>query len=259
MECSRHRTGLFLLHDGASRAVTRNRRIVAPSTASLLLLLTSAVSHAHGNDDPLLYKVSFDELEWRGGSGDDELAWRGEAWFGKDERKLLLKTRGERTNNATEEFELQLLYGQAITPFWDLQFGWRGDFQPNDERNWFALGVEGLAPGFIETELTAFAGSSGRTAARTRFSYEMLLTQKLVLEPELELAWFGKDDPANAVGSGISSIEAGLRLHYKIRPELAPYIGINWTGLHGDTKRYARAEGEDASKQQLVAGLSFWF
>jgi copper resistance protein B len=242
-----------------ARGAGSQRSVLSRVVWACALLLTNGVSHSHGNDDPLLSMVSFDELEWRGGSGDDELVWRGEAWVGTNEHKLLLKTRGERTSDTTEEFELQLLYNQAIAPFWDLQFGWRGDFQPVDERNWFALGVEGLAPGFIETELTAFAGSSGRTAARTRFSYEMLLTQKLVLEPELELAWFGKDDPSNAVGSGISSIEAGLRLHYRIVPELAPYIGINWTGLHGDTKRYARAEGEDASKQQLVAGLSFWF
>jgi len=250
---------IFAARDSASRAAVISRNIIVAGAALLLLQLTSVSSHAHGDADPLLYKVSFDELEWRGGAGDDELAWRGEAWLGKDERKLLLKTRGERTNDSTEEFELQLLYDQAIAPFWDLQFGWRGDFQPADKRNWFALGVEGLAPGFIEAELTAFAGGSGRTAARTRFSHAMLLTQELVLEPELELDWYGKDDPANAVGSGISSIEIGLRLYYRIRPELAPYIGINWTGLHGDTKRYARDDGEATSKQQLVAGLSFWF
>jgi copper resistance protein B len=236
-----------------------NRKIIVAGAAVLLLLLTSVNSHAHGDDDPLLYKVEFDELEWRGGSGDDALAWRGEAWVGKDERKLFLKSRGERTNDATEEFELQLLYEQAIAPFWDLQFGWRGDFQPGDARNWFALGVEGLAPGFIESELTAFAGSSGRTAARARFAYEMLLTQKLILEPELELDWYGKDDPDNRVGSGIASLEAGLRLRYELRRQFAPYIGLNWTDLYGDTRRYARADGEDSSDLQVLVGLRFWF
>jgi len=250
---------IFSPRDSASRAAGMKWKAIVSGAASLLLLLTSAVSYAHGDDDPLLYKVSFDEFEWRGGSGGDELAWRGEAWLGKDEHKLFFKTRGERTNNATEEFELQLLYDRAIAPFWDLQYGWRGDFQPGDRRNWFALGVEGLAPGFIESELTAFAGSSGRTAARTRFAYELLFTQKLALEPELEMSWYGKDGPANAVGSGLSSFGAGLRLHYRIRPELVPYIGINWTGLHGDTKRYAQADGEDSSAQQILAGLRFWF
>ena len=227
--------------------------------ATLLTLLAGVNAHGHGDEDPLLYKVSIDEFEWQGGSGPDALAWRGEAWVGKDERKLFLKTRGERSNESTEEFELQLLYEQAIAPFWDLQFGWRGDLQPDQRRNWFALGVEGLAPGFIESELTAFAAGSGRTAARARFAYELLFTQKLVLEPEIELDWYGKDDPANGIGSGISSLEAGLRLRYALRKEFAPYIGLNWVRLYGDTGRYARAAGEDSSDLQVLAGLRFWF
>jgi len=250
---------IFPVCDSVSRAAVISRSNIVAGAGLLLLLLTSVSSHAHGDDDPLLYKVEFDELEWQGGSGPDALAWRGEAWLGKDEHKLLLKTRGERTNAATEEFELQLLYAQAIAPFWDLQFGWRGDFQPGDERNWFALGVEGLAPGFIESELTAFASGSGRTAARARVTYELLLTQKLVLEPELELDWYGKDDPSNGTGSGISTLEAGLRLGYAIRPELTPYIGLKWTGLYGDTRRYAREEGEDSTELKVLAGLRFWF
>jgi copper resistance protein B len=216
-------------------------------------------AHAGGNDDPLLYKVKFDEFEWQDQSGDDALAWRGEAWLGKDQDKIFLKTRGEKTSDATEEFELQLLYDRAISPFWDLQLGWRGDFQPAEQRDWFAFGVEGLAPGFIESELTAFAGSSGRTSVRARFAYEILLTQRLVLEPEFELDWYGKDDPANALGSGLSSVEAGLRLRYAVRREFAPYIGVNWTGVHGDTRRYVRADGGQSSDFQLLAGLRFWF
>jgi copper resistance protein B len=241
------------------RATGMQRKLLAVWTIACVVLAGNDVGHAHGNDDPLLYKVEIDELELRSGSGDDQLAWRGEAWLGKDEHKLLLKTRGERTNAATEEFELQLLYDQAIAPFWDLQFGWRGDFQPEDERNWFAFGFEGLAPGFIESELTAFAGGSGRTAARARFAYDLLLTQQLILEPELELDWYGKDDPANRLGSGIASLEAGLRLRYELRREFAPYIGLNWTGLYGDTKRYARADGEDSSDLRVLVGLRFWF
>lgn len=243
----------------AVRAARSQRTVLSMVACACALLLTSGVSHSHGNDDPLLYMVSFDELEWRGGSGDDELAWRGEAWVGKYEHRLLLKTRGERTSDTTEEFELQLLYNQAIAPFWDLQYGWRGDFQPADERSWFALGFEGLAPGFIESELTAFAGGSGRTAARARFAYDLLFTQRLILEPELELDWYGKDDPANRIGSGIASLEAGLRLRYELRREFAPYIGFNWTRLYGDTKRYARADGEDSSDLRVLAGLRFWF
>lgn len=239
----------------------------AVSTALLALMWAGELAYAGGDNNPLLYMVKFEEFEWshsfndpsNGQSSDNAFAWRGEAWVGKDQDKLWLKTRGETSSDATEEFELQLLYDRAITPFWDLQVGWRGDFQPATPRDWLAVGVEGLAPGFLETELTGFVGGSGRTSARGRVAYEMLFTQKLILEPELELNWYGKDDPANGIGSGLADIEAGLRLRYAIRREIAPYIGISWTGLYGDTRRMAEAAGNDSNDWQALAGLRFWF
>ena len=91
------------------------------------------------------------------------------------------------------------------------------------------------------------------------FTVAIALKISLVLEPEIELDWYGKDDPANGIGSGISSLEAGLRLRYALRKEFAPYIGLNWVRLYGDTGRYARAAGEDSSDLQVLAGLRFWF
>jgi len=228
-------------------------------TALLSTLFVINTAYASGNDNPLLLMVSFEEFEWRDTADGDALAWRGDAWLGKDRDKALLKTRGETTSDSTEEFELQLLYSRAVARYWDLQLGWRGDFQPVEKRNWATVGVQGLAPGFIETELAAFVGESGRAAARARGAYEMLITNRLVLEPELELNWFSKDDPENGIGSGLANLEAGLRLRYIIRRELAPYIGLSWEKAYGDTRRYIEAEGGDSSDLQLVAGLRFWF
>jgi len=225
----------------------------------VMTILITNVGYAAGNDNPLLLLVNFDEFEWRDTANGDALAWRGEIWLGKDRDKALLKTRGETTSDATEEFELQLLYSRAVARYWDMQLGWRGDFQPVEKRNWAAIGVQGLAPGFIETELTAYVGSSGRTAARVRWSYEMLLTNRLVIEPELEFNWYGKDDPENGIGSGLSNMEMGLRLQYFVRREFAPYIGLNWEQAFGDTRRLIEAQGGDSSDLQVVAGVRFWF
>ena len=225
----------------------------------LIVILPVQVALAGGTDNPLLLMVDFEEFEWRDMADDEALAWRGEIWLGKDRDKAMLKMRGESTSDATDEFELQALYSRAIARYWDFQLGWRGDFQPVDRRDWAVIGVQGLAPGFIETELAAFLGESGRTSARARGAYEMLITNRWVLEPELELNWYGKDDPANGIGSGLSNLEAGLRLRYIIRREFAPYIGVSWEKAFGDTRRFIEADGGDASDLQLLAGLRFWF
>jgi copper resistance protein B len=133
------------------------------------------------------------------------LAWEAEAWLGKDLNKLWLKTEGELLKGETEEAELQLLYSRAISPYWDLQLGWRGDMQPTPNRNWAAISLKGLAPYFFEVDASLFIGQSGRTAARLSAEYEMLFTQRLILSPEL------------GIESGLSNISTGLRLRYEIR------------------------------------------
>ena len=203
--------------------------------------------------------VRMEEFEWRDTASGDALTWRGHAWVGKDRDKAYLKTRGETNSNSTDQFEVQLLYSRAIATYWDLQVGWRRDFQPVESRDWFTLSFDGLAPGFIVSELELFAGSSGRVAARARGAYEMLITNRITLEPELEFSWFGEEDPVNGIGSGLSSMEAGLRLRYVIRREFEPYIGVVWEESFGDTRRLRESAGSRSSDVQVVAGAHFWF
>jgi len=218
--------------------------------------------NAHGGgmeDDPVLAMVLVDQFELRAGDGDTPLVWDAEGWVGKDLNKLWIKTDGEYVDSRFEEVELQALYSRAIGTFWDLQVGWRGDFRPTPERNWLAFGIKGLAPYFFDIDVAFFVGENSRTAARLQVDYEILFTQKLILVPEIELNLYGKDDSAVGIGSGFSDSEIGLRLRYEIRREFAPYIGINWIHLYGDTADYAEAEGEDQDDFQFVFGLRAWF
>lgn len=216
-----------------------------------LLLILSLVclkpAFADMEADPLLSKVMIDKLEIREADDGNPLAWDAEAWLGKDLNKLWLKTEGELLKGETEEAELQLLYSRAISPYWDLQLGWRGD----TDRNWAAIGIKGLAPYLFEVDASLFIGQSGRTAARLNAEYEILFTQRLILSPEIEMNFYGKDDPELGIESGLSDISTGLRLRYEIRREFAPYIGVNWL------KQYM-TDG-DIQDTQLVIGVRAWF
>ncbi|MGI9308506.1 MAG: copper resistance protein B [Gammaproteobacteria bacterium] len=211
------------------------------------------------SDDPFLGRFVMDELEWRKNSGDSGMAWDGEGWLGTDLNKLWLKTQGTRIDGNTEEAELQLLYSRTISAFWDAQIGWRTDFRPNPTRDWLAIGLQGTAPYFLDLEATVFLGESGRTALRLEVDYEWRLTRQLILAPIIEIDFYGKDDPAVGVGSGLSTTEIGLRLRYEIEPRLAPYIGVDWEQSYGDTKDLADAAGEDTNELALVLGFAFWF
>lgn len=226
----------------------------------IAISLLPRFSYASGmDDDPLLTMLVVEQLEIRDTDGKNPLVWEAEGWIGKDLHKFWIKTEGEYVDDRTEEMELQMLYSRAVAPFWDLQLGWRHDIRPTPERDWFAFGLKGLAPYYFDVDTALFIGDAGRTAARLQAEHEFMLTQKLVLVPEVELNFHGKNDSDTGTGSGLSDIEVGVRLRYELRREFAPYIGLNWTKLYGKTADFSRDEGEDVDDIHLVFGISFWF
>lgn len=211
-------------------------------------------------DDRAMYgRVMLHQFEWRDADEGDVLGIEGNAHYGGDYHKLWTKFELERTGGTTEHGNAELLWDRVIASWWSLQTGVRHDFGLGPSRDWAAFGVSGLAPYWFEVEATAYLGSSGRTALRANAEYEWLLTQRLVLQPEFEVYWYGKNDDDRHIGSGVSQAEFGLRLRYEIRREVAPYIGILWTRACGDTTNFARQEGDDASEVSAIAGIRVWF
>ena len=240
--------------------IRRARKIILAAALIVATCLSVAENaRASAEDDPLLLMGILDQLEMRDATGDSSVSWDGQGWIGKDLRKLWFKTEGERSGGSTIEAELQFLYSKAIARYWEFQLGVRHDFKPSPSRSWAVIGIQGLAPYFFESDIALFIGESGRTALRLESEYELLLTQRLILTPDIAINFYGQDDADLGLGSGLSDLEVGLRLRYEIRREFAPYIGVNWTKLFGNTADFAGFAGEDTSEAQLVIGLRAWF
>ncbi|MDQ2971995.1 MAG: copper resistance protein B [Pseudomonadota bacterium] len=183
----------------------------------------------------------------------------GEWWYGKDFDKLWVKAEGERSASKLQDLRTEALWDHAHDTYFSTQLGVRHDAGVGRDRNWAAFGVQGLAPYWFETEAFVYLGQNGRTAARLQAEYEESITQRLILQPKIEVNLYGRDDPQRDIGSGLSDAEFGLRLRYEIRREFAPYVGIVWRQRYGRTAEFARAQGEHANDLQLVAGLHVWF
>ncbi|MEH6464429.1 MAG: copper resistance protein B [Shewanella psychromarinicola] len=225
---------------------------------SLSSTFASSFVYAGGNDDPLLAKVMLDQLE-RGVDPQEATQFSAQAWLGYDLNKLWLKTEGEYLNSDEQDLEIQALYSRPIAPYWDIQLGVKTDIKPSPTRNWAVIGVQGLAPYFFDIDAALFVSEEGRTAMRLSAEYELLITQQLILSPEIEVNLFAKNDAELGIGSGVSDVSAGLRLRYEIIREFAPYIGVDWRKKFGNTADYARNEGEDTQETQLVIGFKAWF
>lgn len=179
--------------------------------------------------------------------------------IGKDYERLVLKAEGVIDEGKVHEARTELLWSHATSAYWDGQLGVRHDSGVAPSRNWLALGMQGLAPYWFEIDATVYVGDQGRSALRLSAEYELLFTQKLILQPRMEVNFYGVKDEEREIGAGLSNMVAGLRLRYEIRREFAPYIGVDWSSKFGATADYATAAGANINDMNIVAGLRAWF
>ena len=210
-------------------------------------------------DNKPLGMLLIDQLETFHGRDGSGQRWDAEAWYGNDSNKLWARTEGDRTPSRIEEGTLEAFWNHNIATYWSTQLGVRQDLGTSPRRSWAAFGVQGLAPYWFELEATGYVGQAGRTAARLRATYELLFTQRLILQPELEVNLHGQADPARRIGRGLADAQMGLRLRYEIRRQFAPYIGVVWTRRFGATADFARIDRQPIFDRQLVAGVRIWF
>lgn len=207
-----------------------------------------------------LGQVMFKLAEYQARKGRDGFEWDAEGWYGGDINRVVIRSEGEGSfGGPLERVEVHALYSHAVGPYFNLQGGLRYDFKPNPSRIYAAVGVEGLAPSFFDVEGTLFLSNKGELMARAEGYYDLRVTQRLILQPRAELNFAAQNSREIGVGAGLSDAELGLRLRYDIASEFAPYVGVQYERLFGKTRRYARAEGEDAAGWSLLAGVRAWF
>jgi copper resistance protein B len=252
-------------------------RIIALAVALLLPALTAAAQTPAGGEKPsadmepgggtvppvmdtgIFAHVLMDQLEGRFNSANPEFRWDGQGWIGTDYDKLWIKSEGTFGNGALTDGQQQFLYDRAVTTYFDLQGGLRSDLDSRPTRNWTAFGIQSLAPYFFDLELTGYASSEGHFAGKLQASYDLLITQRLILQPQIELNVYSKADPTRLVGVGFSDIDTGLRLRYEINRKFAPYIGVVYEGQFGQTANFARQAGESTGDFRFVLGIRAWF
>jgi copper resistance protein B len=210
-------------------------------------------------DQAIFAHAIFNQLEGRWNGSNTQFRWDGQGWAGSDYDKLWIKSEGTLSNGALEDSQQQFLYSRAITTYFDLQGGLRSDIDSQPTRNWAAFGIQGLAPYFFDLELTGFVSGQGHLAAKLQGSYDLLITQRLILQPQIELNIYSKADPARLTGPGFSDIDTGLRLRYEFSRQLAPYIGVVYEGKFGQTANFVRQAGGNTGDVRFAFGLRVWF
>lgn len=215
-------------------------------------------------DEITIRKIIIDQIEYQGNDGNDTLGWDMQGWKGTDYKKIWLKFEGENETSAKiGELELQIIYSQTFSAFWDFQVGARYDrsySSDTSENRFFAVvGIQGLAPYWFEVEPAVFISDNGDLSARLVSTYDLLFSQRLILQPRFEINAATSQVREFGLGKGINDIQFDLRLRYEVRRKLAPYLGLSWIKKMGDTADLAQANGEDATNLAAVVGVRLWF
>jgi copper resistance protein B len=186
--------------------------------------------------------------------------WDAQGWVGTDFNKLWIKSEGRVTNGMTEDGDHEILYDRPIPRmrYFDWQAGVRVDLDSGPTRAWAAIGVQGLAPYFFNFEPTLYIRDGGRVAGRIQGYYDLYLTQRLILQPQVELNFYSQADPARGIGTGLSELDGGARLGYHFSRKFAPYAGYAFTGVFGQTATFSREAGQPTSAPRFVFGVWLW-
>lgn len=203
----------------------------------------------------------FDQLEERTDGSNSEFRWDGEGWIGTDMSRVWFKSEGFANSDDVSDADVEALYDHPLPRlrYFDGQVGLREDVGSGPHRTWLALGIEGLAPGFFEFEPTLYIRDGGHIVGRITGSYDLLITQRLIAQPELEMEFYGKNDPQRRLGTGLSDVDVGLRLRYEISRKFAPYFGFTYTREYGGTAAFVRQVGDSIAAPRFVFGLRVWY
>lgn len=248
----------------------RNQRRRAVIQAAVLLAGLGAgaslprAASAQLLDDKIYSLVLFDLAEYRQTGNGNPVSWDLVGWVGGDFTRFWFKSEGDAaTRGGGGEWDVQALYGRLIAPFWDVQLGARIDVRYGGggerARVLAVLGLQGLAPYWFELEPALYVSQNGDVSGQLTASHDMFVTQRLIVQPRLEAHAAVQEVPDFGVGSGLNSIELGLRTRYEFRREYAPYLGVSWLRRVAGTADLARRAGEAVSDFAVVGGIRVWF
>jgi copper resistance protein B len=185
--------------------------------------------------------------------------------LGFDYDKLWWKSEGENAFAGPDEGEAEndLLYSRLISPFWNAQVGaqYANEWEDRDHHDRWSgvVALQGLAPGTFEIDASLYLSEDADLTAEIEAEYDLRITQRLVFQPRVEMAFAALDVEERDLGAGLTGVDFDLRRRYEVRRELAPYVGLRYGVLVGETGNIAERTGRDDQTPFFLAGVRLAF
>ena len=234
------------------------------------LAMNSQQIHDHRKEHGgQIYSTTIVDNKWLSDeNGSGTVKSKLETRIGSDEHKIVIQAHMDKHQAEYAQYDAKVLYSRMISDFWDIQAGLgygsekvKLDHQSTDIEETLSgvVGLHGLAPYFFETNAYLYLGQDDFVGLSLETERDVLLTQKLILKPYLEMHMLFNDASKYAQKTGLSQATLGLETRYEISKKIMPYIDIAYEYNKGNE---ATPWQEAAAADQgwlYGAGLRFVF
>ena len=191
-----------------------------------------------------------------------------ETRIGTDENKLFIKVHANKEESHDAHYDAKILYSHMISDFWDAQLGTRyrsekveraDHVKDTEEYVDAVIGVHGMATYFFETDAYLYVGEDSYAGFNLETERDFLITQKLIIQPYLELDLIFNDDSKYAKKTGLSSVTAGIETRYEVSKKIMPYINIAYEYSKGNDETMWQKSSSSEKGWLYGSGIRFKF
>ena len=211
-----------------------------------------------------IYQQTTIESKWlRNDNGQGALKSKLETRIGTDENKIFIKVHADKAESQQAEYDAKLLYSRNVADFWDVQAGLRYRNDPNREVDQdqvdAVLGLHGMAPYFFETDAYVYIGQDRQVSFNLETERDLLLTQKLIIQPYLDINMVLSDDSNYAKKTGLNSVQVGLETRYEINKKVMPFMDVAYGYNKGVQETAWQKSSSSENEWFYGAGIRFKF
>ena len=244
------------------------------------------IQQAHSNSDDFAYKSDqqFDqaahlkehggqvyqqttlETKWQRNDNDEgqgALKSELETRMGTDENKIFIKVHADKVESQQAEYDAKLLYSRNVADFWDVQVGLRYRNDPNREIDQdqvdAVFGLHGMAPYFFETDAYLYIGQDRQVSFNLETERDLLLTQKLIVQPYLDMNIMLSDDSNYAKKNGLNSVQVGVETRYEINKKVMPFMDLAYGYSKGVQETVWQKSSSSENELFYGVGIRFKF
>ncbi|TCB49626.1 copper resistance protein B [Acinetobacter sp. ANC 4779] len=211
-----------------------------------------------------VYQQTTVESKWlRNDDGEGILKSKFETRIGADENKVFIKVQADQAESQQAEYDAKVLYSHMVSDFWDVQAGLgylnNQNREVDSEQIGVVLGIHGLAPYFFETDVYLYVGQDQQMSFMLETERDLLLTQKLILKPYLDLNVIFSDNSNYAKKLGLSIAQLGLETRYEINKKVMPFVDVAYGYNKGNEETAWQQSSSSENEWLYGAGIRFKF